>query len=666
MIDPMTRIAVSFAVVCVTASSTGLLLAFSDLFSPAATLALSVILAILVLRWRAQWAPLNQGFTFKWSRWGVVEVAAAFGWAFWILQKAGSPIFLNRDPGSYFSTALTLNNFGGLSIDVGDHALHGAPGVNFIGPASYFVSGSILEFQFEHGASVLYALSAWAFGPPLISIASTLAFIVGGVALVRTMFLIGIRRSIAWGSTSAFMISIPVVYSARSTYSEPFVFMMLAVAALTFAIWYREDRPQSFLVLPGLLVGSTCLFRVDGLLYVGVVLIALTVGHPIVQTRGRAWSAVGLLPGFVIGTIDHWWWTGNYARDLERSYRPLAALLIAATLAVVTLSVLVKWRQAAVDRLFSASGSKLLAATASGLTFLSLWFLMFWRPLLFPSKKSSPGLSPSQSLIAGLQQRSGAVIDSSREYSEYSLTNFAWYFGLPLAIAAVVGIALVAYMAVRNSGPSRLAFTVIVLASAGYTYRLYIFPDQPWATRRLLPFILPTMLVLGAFALSKLTDRITDRVMKSVSTTLCVLLCIVPALLAILPVRGMTDQSGGARAVQTICEYLRPESDVVLIGSPKLIASIRGTCGVNVASIDDSQQLLAVIEESRTCESIDIIGSHQNFVEEVDREVELIGSVSTSLGQMPFQTLDTPVSSLDGEKFFETDVFRIKCAGETS
>jgi len=171
------------------------------------------------------------------------------------------------------------------------------------------------------------------------------------------------------------------------------------------------------------------------------------------------------------------------------------------------------------------------------------------------------------------------------------------------------------------------------------------------------------MLVLGSFAFSKLTDGITDRLMKRVATSLCVLLCTVPALLAILPVRGMTDQNGGARAVQTICAYLRPGSDAVLVGSPKLIASIRGTCGVNVASVGDSTQLLAAIDGSGMCGSIDIIGSYQNFVEEIDSDVELIGSVSTSLGQMPFQTLDTPVSSLDGEKFFETDVFRIKCAG---
>ena len=663
MIDSTDRVAASFAVVCATASTSGLVLAFFDLFSPAAILAISVVLAILVLRWQALWAPVKQGFTFRWSRGGVVEVGAVIGWAFWILRNAGSPIFLNRDPGSYFSTALTLNSFGGLSVDVGNHVLFGAPGVNFIGPASYFVSGSTLEFQFEHGASVLYALSAWSFGPPLISVASTLAFIVGGLALARTMVMTGIRRSIAWASTSAFMISIPVVYSARSTYSEPFVFMMLAVAALTFAIWYREDRPQSFLVLPGLLVGSTCLFRVDGLLYVGVLLIALTVGHPTVQNRGRTWSALGLLPGVVIGTIDHWWWTGNYASDLEHYYEVLAALLFAATATALALSVLSKWKSEVIERLFLSSWPKWIASTTSGLTFLFVWFLMFWRPLLFPSKKSSPGLSPSQSLTAGLQQRSGAIIDSSREYSEYSLTNFAWYFGLPLAIAAVVGISLVAYMAVRNSGISRLAFTFIVLASAEYTYRLHISPDQPWATRRLLPFILPTMLVLGSFAFSKLTDGITDRLMKRVATSLCVLLCTVPALLAILPVRGMTDQNGGARAVQTICAYLRPGSDAVLVGSPKLIASIRGTCGVNVASVGDSTQLLAAIDGSGMCGSIDIIGSYQNFVEEIDSDVELIGSVSTSLGQMPFQTLDTPVSSLDGEKFFETDVFRIKCAG---
>ena len=115
-------------------------------------------------------------------------------------------------------------------------------------------------------------------------------------------------------------------------------------------------------------------------------------------------------------------------------------------------------------------------------------------------------------VVAALQAAQGLAVDGGRTYAEHSLQWVAWWVGLPVLLLALVG----AVGAARRVGRAWAdddelpAWTVLLVAALGSTvltlYRPGITPDHPWADRRLVPVVLPTVLLLavggGALAAS--------------------------------------------------------------------------------------------------------------------------------------------------------------------
>jgi hypothetical protein len=84
------------------------------------------------------------------------------------------------------------------------------------------------------------------------------------------------------------------------------------------------------------------------------------------------------------------------------------------------------------------------------------------------------------------------------DYDAYALRTFAnFYLTVPALIAALIGYALVARRAFWKDPGFFLAVTIF---SVFFFYKIRIFPDHFWMTRRFLPVILPGALLLASAA----------------------------------------------------------------------------------------------------------------------------------------------------------------------
>ena len=86
-------------------------------------------------------------------------------------------------------------------------------------------------------------------------------------------------------------------------------------------------------------------------------------------------------------------------------------------------------------------------------------------------------------------------------YLQYSVHWVFWYLGVPAVLLAALGAAVLARRCLRvrrRPGPCRsITFSWIIVT---VLYRPAIVPHQPWASRRLVPGVLPGLILLSVWA----------------------------------------------------------------------------------------------------------------------------------------------------------------------
>ncbi|PPK97777.1 hypothetical protein CLV92_103312 [Kineococcus xinjiangensis] len=542
-------------------------------------------------------------------RWAVLlTLGVAAGHALWAGATRAEHLVLRRDAGSLANYAHHLSVHGGLPVDPSLRALGGPealadPNVTVASPAFYEVgTGADVTVvpQFLLGAPALFSLGEWAGGwtglllvPALLSGAAVLA--VAGLA----GRLVGVR----WAPLAAAVTALaqPVLHAARSTYSEPPALLLLAAAAalLAAACASRGTTAARLGGGAGLLFGGAGFVRVDALrevlLLLPVVAVLLVRRHP---------AARALLAGAVATTVL----SGAAAVALSRPY---LATIWGSLLPLLALTVLVALGCAVAVRLARGGFlarvgvlrsprlpdvvAGLLAVVLLGLASRPLWLVVRQDPE-----------DPGAKLVAGLQQRQDLPVDGGRTYAEHSVDWVAWYLGWPaVVVAAVVAVVLLRRLvaALRSgaelpawSGPFAVALGSVLLT----LYRPGITPDHPWADRRLVPVVLPAVVLLsvaglaaalrwvGAWRAGELrAGRVPARLVPVVAGVGAVLL-LAPAAAATAPVAGLRTERGQVAAVRTACRAFSPGDVALAVDSrarnewPQVL---RGVCGVPAASI---------------------------------------------------------------------------------
>jgi hypothetical protein len=441
-----------------------------------------------------------------------------------------------------------------------------------------------LEFQFSHGPSVLMAGAFDLVGARGMFILPVVAGSIGLMALYFAIRALGVSPIVSLGAVTALGISLPYQYVVRSTYSEPFV-LATVWTGLAIVLINRRSSIASFqAALAGLMLGSTMLFRVDGLLYVAA---TCFVGVAVLATGTRqgvvAWCVGSAAVPTVVGLVDQQVFTGQYANKLASSINPLLVLALVAAAAVSIAAVTIRrtgWRFSGATRTLSIAIS---AATA--LVVVVLWLV---RPRFLQGRVNRLESSPSGQHIRAIQIEEESKLEPFRSYAELSVSQVAWYFGVVVLAMACVGFGVMTYRSLRGGTTNWVILVVFAaIATPLYVWRPSITPDQLWSTRRFVPFVFPVFLVAAAIVMEWLLDQIRKRSNASRRPLGFVLagLFVLPAGLATWPIRDMSEQRADFGGLVETCAVLDEDAQVLAIDNGLFLMMLRAWCGADAANV---------------------------------------------------------------------------------
>jgi hypothetical protein len=324
---------------------------------------------------------------------------------------------------------------------------------------------------------------------------------------------------------------------------------------------------------------------------------------------------VGLVIGVGYGLADGYLLSRPYL-DLEApSLRPLA--LITAVLVVLTVvGVALTARPAAKEKLArwrTAKAARWLPAVAAALTvFIFVGFAV--RPLV----QTVAGETDPTSIayVAELQKLAGLPIDGRQQYYQDSLYWVIWYIGIPAVLLGAFGLAILARRGLRAlltwQDPARalrvwaLPWMIALWVIVTVLSRPAVSPDQPWASRRLVPFVLPGLILGAIWASVWLKERAGQlgraRVTSAVVASCCVASLLIPTALTNLDL-GLTKTAAGRHlsahgmafrrigtgelaAVTKLCAAIGPNASVVILDSltsDRFAQLVRGMCDTPTA-----------------------------------------------------------------------------------
>jgi hypothetical protein len=598
----------------------GLPLLLLHSFRPVPMLVIAVPLATLltwvVLRqvpYQPLYPPDRQdavhGRTPWWSAAALLTVALAFGADQFAYRS--QQIIVQRDPAAYVQFASWIARHGYLPIPDDPAAFGGMHGVLSFDSAAFEPVGHALAPQFMAGQPMTLAAGFWLGGVSAAVAMNALIATCGVLALGGlTARLVGPR----WAPLAALALAVtlPEQFTARSAFSEPLVQVLLlgGLCLVIDALSLARPGARLLAVLGGLAIGLTLVVRIDGAS--DMLPLIPYCGMLAVQRRRVALPlAAALCVGVAYGLADGVILTRPYLHMISGSLRPLAAIAVVLTgltgTAVLILRDRLSGRQESALTRSERPGSRWipwLVAAVPGLVIAGLVI----RPYV-QTVHGEPTAGARLAMI-GYQVLDHLPVQPTRLYYELSLHWVFWYLGLPAVLLATVGGAVLARRCVQGAAPEwvlpLVAFGWIIVATL---LRPAITPDQPWASRRLVPGVLPGFILLAIWAAAWLTGQLRARgvglLVRGVAATLLAMMLVLPAVVTSFGLAARRGGPLGVRVVATgtasqatfqgeiaavahLCASLPGNASVVFVDrrvGDELAEVVRGMCGVPSARL---------------------------------------------------------------------------------
>ncbi|HZC60067.1 MAG TPA: hypothetical protein VE464_00380 [Streptosporangiaceae bacterium] len=570
-----------------------------------------------------------------WTGWwglaGTIVAAAGFGaWQIWL----NSPqVIVTRQPGALFQVGYWIAGHGSLPIPESLHDFGGAhPGLTFASTGLAATHGGLAP-QFAPGLAIVTAGGWWIHG---MTTAALVSPVLGALAVLTFGGLAGRLAGPQWAPPAAAVLAVtlPQQYTSRSAFAEPLAQLLLlgGLCLVADSLTIRSGRAwlssnPGWLRWPSWLAPSTAAAALGGLALGLAALASLSVLPdliPVIPFVGllaavRRPQALPLGLGVLAGAgyaIAATWLTAPAALTAP-GFPVRQASLIAAAVAVATVAAVAvaAWppARARAGRLIPGLLRWRLPEVAAGLAVAAL--IAF---LIRPSVQTAhwhPGAGTT-GYVGALQKLLGLPIQPTRSYAEDSLYWVIWYIGIPALLLAGFGMALLVRRCVRallqwadTDGAARawglplLIFawtTVIVLWDPQTT------PDQPWASRVLVPLVLPAFILCAVWVAAWLDRRARERGAGLTAVSLAaagfILAMVVPTAVTTFGITlsqsgsghsgpaatglGVTRTGAGqTAAVQELCGSMSARMSVVIldqVAAGEFAQVIRGMCGVPV------------------------------------------------------------------------------------
>lgn len=636
----------------------------------------------------------------RWSLAGVLGVAGAsavFNGVFHSEQ-----LIVRRDPATYAQYTIWLAEHGSLPIPRRDAAFGGPdPGLIFASSGFYDFQGAVVP-QFMPGPALVFTIGHWLGGIPGMLLAPPVlgAFAVLTVAGVAAR-LIGVR----WAPLAAliFAVSLPVLYTSRTTFSE-ILSLILFFGGLSLLL---DARSRSTAALAGLVLGLATPVRIDALrdilpvvAYAGLLIAlsrtartrssnrtaephehaflhagwggsvergaevaggasrfgvpsdrgvepaegdsrhagagAVSGGRRGTERGGDARDAEaggpGDRPGYVprlaafggpllagvavgvgAGLPTGWFLAWPYLDYLSGSLVPLLAIcgvvLVLTAAAVVLAPRLARLRWRPPRRLPDVMAG-LVVLVALGLAA---------RPLVLTVRREPGNVDEALTaeFVGAVQRANGMPHDPTRLYYEHSFTWVMWYAGPVVTLLAVLAAAVLARRLARGADRAWLLPLAIIGWTTITTLLLpAITPDHPFASRRLVPIVIPGVILLGVWGLRLLYEK-TRRLgqgeipgrdhapqsdaashlpparhhlhrFRHVVLAIGVVLAVVPAAVVSAGTAFTPVGRGEVAAVSRLCAAIPKDASVLIVErvtGDRFTQVVRGMCGVPAARL---------------------------------------------------------------------------------
>ncbi|MEV0996663.1 hypothetical protein [Nonomuraea sp. NPDC050202] len=557
-----------------------------------------------------------------WQVAGVVGVAVASGVFNAIMHS--EQIAVRRDPATYTQYAAWIAAHGGLPVPAQAEAFGGPdPALVFKSVGFYDVAGAVVP-QFMPGPPMVFAIGHW-LGAPYVVPA-----VLGALAVLTVAGVVARLAGARWAvvAAAAFAVSLPVLYTSRTTFSEiPSLILLFGGLALAYDALARRERGRA--LLAGLVFGLAVLVRVDGLRDVLPVL--AFAGLLIAMRRFRRPEGVvgppllvGLVAGAGLGMLAAYLLARPYLSYLSGSVKPL--LFICAGVLVLTAA-----GTAAAPALARIRLPRWAPRTGAVLVVL-LMAALYARPWVQTVTRipASDDDRRTAEMIEQIQRANGLPVDGTRLYFESSLHWVVWYVGAPAVLLATIAAALLVRRLLR--GGSSFEW-LLPLAVVGWTtvttlLRPEITPDHPWAARRLVPVVIPGMILLASYGLARLrrlTDRHGPQVLKW-GMAAAVVLVLVPPVVTSIGTAFTPVERGEAAAVEAMCAQIPADASVLTVErvtGDRFVQVVRGMCGkpaaqvarVGSADLAPESEVRRLIERVRAAGRVPVVlGAEQGQV----------------------------------------------------
>jgi hypothetical protein len=595
----------------------------------------------------------------------MVVIAAGFG--LWEAFFRSEQVFVVSDPGVYLQYGYWIAEHGTVRIPETAAAFGGSTGLDFA-TTGFSVSDGSITPAFLPGLPLMLAGGTWLGG---LSGALLMPAVLGGCAVLSFAGLVG-RLCGAWWAVAAELVltlCLPEVYAARTTLSEPLVQVLLfggLCMCMDSLVPPRVAGGHRLALagLGGLALGLTVLVSIGSL---GMLLPAFPVLAVLFVARRpqAAPFGLGLFIGIGIGLTAALVLARDYLSTLSAQLHliglsvagfgvvtalmtPLAFPEVrACARRVCALRVQFKWFKG--EKGVLPSLGFLLAGLALVVPVLLLAGLAA-RPLLETVRgQNDPSMIGA---VASLQRMERLSVDGQRQYYESSLYWVFWYLGVPAVLLACAGAAVLGRRLVRAMLSADTSFSMLATSRlwglpfliVGWTVVSVLLdpsvvPWQPLGSHRLVPVVLPGLLLFAVWMSSQLTSRASwlgaSRVAVVLVGVCCVLALTIPPLvttfnpgLAAKPsvgryssdvsklvsrvrLRGVglsATYGGSVSAAASLCAAIGPSASVLFVNSStaaSFASVVRGLCGQPAA--------LVVPEESpaqleQAAHSIELIG----------------------------------------------------------
>jgi hypothetical protein len=589
----------------------------------------------------------------------MIVVAAGFG--AWQALLRSEQVFVSSDPGVYLQYGYWIAGHGTARIPETAAAFGGSGGLDFATPG-FIVSGGWITPGYLPGLPLLLAAGTWLGG---LGGALFMPAVLGGCAVLSFGGLVGRLCGMWWGVAGELLLAVclPQVYASRTPFSEPLVQVLLFGGLCLFIdslVVRRRGIGGSNGVgevalagLGGLALGLTVLASIGSL---GILLPAFPVVAVLFVTRRPQAGPFGggLIVGIGIGLVTGLVLARPYLASVSEQLRLIG--LSAAVFGVVTALIAPLALPGAPSRVRRVCAVRLSLPwfNRERVVLPSLGFLLSGLALVLPvlvlaALAVRPYLQTVRgqtdpdviTQVAGLQRLQRLPVDGTRQYYESSLSWVVWYIGVPAVVLACLGSVVLGRRLVRAvlspgepasadaggfgdssdpGGPANealwlwgLPFLVIAWSVLTVLWDPAVIPWQPLASHRMVPVVLPGLILLAVWASSRLTVRAAalgaSRMVVGLVTACCVLALAIPPLMTTLNpglagkpsvgrhssgvakllsrvrLRGVgasATYGGSVAAASSLCAAIGPSASVLFVDeqlAERFAPVVRGLCG---------------------------------------------------------------------------------------